>query len=184
MQFYELQIAGLTRRLPLCRVNDELQIAAFVMFGDVEVTVKGAEELLRLAPEFDVLITNEAKGIPLAYEMARAAGKPYCVARKGKKLYMPDSISVDVKSMTTMSMQTLIISSDEAAVLNGKRVLLVDDVISTGDSLAALERLVEMSGGVIAGRAAVLSEGGANKRDDIICLGRLPLFGNDGRALS
>jgi len=183
MQFYETQIAGLTRRLPLCPIGNGLQIAAFVMFGDVKVTIACADALLKLAPEFDVLITNEAKGIPLAYEMARASSKPYCVARKVKKLYMPDSITVEVKSITTESKQTLSIGSNEAELIKGRRILLVDDVVSTGGSLSALEELVKLAGGNIIGCAAVLSEGSAKDREGLICLGHLPLFDNEGRAV-
>jgi adenine phosphoribosyltransferase len=183
MQFYEMQIAGLTRRLPLCSIGNGLQIAAFVLFGDVEVTVACAEELLKLAPEFDVLITNEAKGIPLAYEMARQSGKPYCVARKVKKLYMPDSITVEVKSITTVAKQTLSIGSNEVNTIKGKRILLVDDVVSTGGSLHALEELVELAGGNIIGCAAVLSEGSASDWDGLICLGHLPLFNEEGQPI-
>lgn len=178
-EFYEMKIAGLQRQLRLCPVNDKLDIAAFIMFSDVEVTVESAKALLAKAPAFDVLLTAESKGIPLAYEMARQSGKSYVVARKSVKLYMQDVISVEVKSITTAASQTLYLDGEKASLLKGSRVLIVDDVISTGESLRALEYLVQKAGGEIAGRAAVLAEGDAAERDDLIYLEPLPLFFKD-----
>ncbi|MBQ8079067.1 MAG: adenine phosphoribosyltransferase [Oscillospiraceae bacterium] len=175
-EFYEMKIAGLDRKLKKCAVSDKLDIAAFIMFSDVEVTVESAKQLLAKCPEFDVIITAESKGIPLAYEMARQSGKNYVVARKSVKLYMTDVVSVKVKSITTADEQVLHLDGDKAALLRGKRVLIVDDVISTGESLKALESLVEQAGGTIAAEAAVLAEGDAAERDDIIFLDPLPLF--------
>ena len=175
-----MTIAGLERHLPLCKVTDDLYIAGFIMFNDVEITVASAAELLKQAPEFDVLITAECKGIPLCYEMARQSGKPYIVARKGPKLYMQDVVKVEVNSITTDHMQILCLGKDEREVMQGKRVLIVDDVISTGESIAALEQLVETVGGIIAGKLTVLAEGEAADRDDIIFLEYLPLFNSDG----
>ena len=176
MKFHEMTIAGLTRQLPLCPLNDDLYIAGFVLFGDVEITVKSAEELLKKAPEFDVIVTAESKGIPLAFEMARQSGKPYIVARKSVKLYMQNPVSVKLKSITTASEQTLYLGGDKTDLIKGKRVLVVDDVISTGESLIALEKLIERIGGEIVAKEAVLAEGGAADRDDIIFLEKLPLF--------
>lgn len=173
---YEMQIAGLTRQLPICPVNEKLDIAAFVIFGDVEMTVRAAEKLLEKAPEFDYIVTPEAKSIPLAYEMARQSGKPYFVARKNAKLYMKDPVSVHVRSITTDSLQTLILDGLEGERLRGKRVLIVDDVISTGESLAAVVALCERFDAQIAGQAAILAEGDAAKRSDILFLEELPLF--------
>ena len=175
-EFYEMKIAGLDRKLKKCAVSDKLDIAAFIMFSDVEVTVESAKQLLAKCPEFDVIITAECKGIPLAYEMARQSGKNYVVARKSVKLYMTDVVSVKVKSITTANEQMLHLDGEKAALLRGKRVLIVDDVISTGESLKALESLVEQAGGTIAAEAAVLAEGDAAERDDIIFLDPLPLF--------
>jgi adenine phosphoribosyltransferase len=175
-QTYKMTIAGLERELPICPLNDKLDIAAFVMFSDVEITVKSAEELLKKCPDFDVIITAESKGIPLAYEMARQSGKPYVVARKTVKLYMTDPISVTVKSITTADQQVLHLSQEKVALVKDKRVLIVDDVISTGESLNALIKLTEAAGGKITGQAAVLAEGDAADRDDIIFLEKLPLF--------
>ena len=173
---YKMTIAGLERELPLCEVNEKLDIAAFIMFGDVEITEKSAAELLKPCPEHDIVITAEAKGIPLCYEIARQGCGDYIIARKGVKVYMPDPISINVNSITTKNTQTLYLGKDDADKMKGKRVLIVDDVISTGDSLKALEALVEKSGGVIVGKAAVLAEGDAADRNDIIFLEKLPLF--------
>lgn len=182
--YYELNIAGIKRKLPLCKVNDKLYIAAFVMFGDVELTKVCAEELLKIAPEHDIMITAESKGIPLLYEMARQSGvNNYLLARKGPKLYMQDIITVDVDSITTEKKQILCISGADAESMRGKRVLIVDDVISTGESLAALSKLVETAGGNIVGKMAVLAEGDAIERHDITCLAPLPLFDENGNAL-
>lgn len=175
-EYYEMKIAGLDRKLKLCAVNEKLDIAAFIMFSDVEVTVACAQQLLEKCPEFDVLITAESKGIPLAYEMARQSGKPYVVARKSVKLYMQDVVSVAVKSITTAAEQTLYLDGEKAALLKGKRVLIVDDVISTGESLKALEQLVAAAEGNVVGETAVLAEGDAAQREDIIFLHPLPLF--------
>ncbi|MBR4890641.1 MAG: adenine phosphoribosyltransferase [Clostridia bacterium] len=178
---YEMEIAGLKRALPLCSVTEDLYIAAFIMFGDVEITVACAKELLLKAPEFDVLMTAEAKGIPLVCEMARQAGtNKYIVARKGPKVYMKEVVTVDVNSITTAHAQKLSIDKKDAEYLKGKRVLIIDDVISTGESLAALESLANASGAIIAGKMAVLAEGDAADRDDIIYLERLPLFDKNG----
>ena len=173
---HKMTIAGCERELPLCEVNQNLDIAAFIMFGDVEITEKAAAELLKIAPEHDIVMTAEAKGIPLGYEMARQGCREYVVARKGVKVYMPDPISVRVHSITTLSQQTLYLGRDDADKLKDKRVLIVDDVISTGESLKAIEELVHMAGGNIVGKVAVLAEGDAADRDDIIFLEKLPVF--------
>ena len=180
---YEIDIAGLKRHLPLCPVTPDLYIGAFVIFGDVEMTVHAAAELLKRAPEFDYIIAPEAKAIPLAYEMARQSGKPYLLARKKAKAYMSGVFSVTVQSITTAGEQTLIIDSADADAMKGKRILLLDDVISTGESLRALEALVERAEGQIVAKMAVLAEGDANNRDDITVLAPLPLFKPDGSVL-
>lgn len=178
---YEMDIAGLKRELPLCRVTDELYIGAFVMFGDVELTVHCAAELLKRAPEYDYLIAPEAKAIPLLYEMARQSGaEKYFLARKGAKAYMTGVFEIEVRSITTMHIQKLVIDTADAEMIKGKKVLIVDDVISTGESLHAMEELVKRAGGIIAGKMAVLAEGDAKDRDDIITLAPLPLFNADG----
>ena len=178
---YEMKIAGLTRHLPLCPLNEHLYIGAFVIFGDPELTVAAAKELLEKAPEHDVNITAESKGIPLAHEMARQEGNSrYVLARKAPKLYMKDVFTVEVNSITTAKKQTLCLDGDDAAYLKGKKVLIIDDVISTGESLKALEALVEKAGGNICGRMAILAEGDAQERKDIIYLEKLPLFNEKG----
>ncbi len=179
--FYRMNVAGLTRDLPICKVTDSLYIAGFVIFGDQELTVACARELLNRAPEYDYLITAEAKGIPLAHEMARQAGaKKYFLARKGPKLYMTGVFESSVKSITTAKEQKLYLDTADAELMKGKRILIVDDVISTGESLLALETLVEKAGGIIAGRMAILAEGDAQDRKDLIYLEKLPLFHPDG----
>ena len=179
--FYELHVAGLQRRLPLCRVSDQLYIGAFVIFGDVELTCACARDLLKIAPEHDILITAESKGIPLAYEMARQSGENrYLIARKAPKLYMKNVFTTTVNSITTAKQQTLCIDQEDADAMRGKRVLIVDDVISTGESLKAVEALVQEAGGIIAGKMAILAEGDAQNRRDIIYLEKLPLFNPDG----
>ncbi len=176
MESYTLNVAGLTRELPFCPINDKLDIAAFIMFSDVELTVACAEELLKKVPEFDVIVTAESKGIPLGYELARQSGKKYIVARKSVKLYMKNPISVDVKSITTDKKQVLYLDENDIKAINGKRVLIADDVISTGESLNSLIELVKRAGGNIACTSAVLAEGDAADRDDIVFLEKLPLF--------
>ena len=178
---YELEICGLTRELELFPVSDDTAIAAFILFSDVEITKASAAALLERAPEFDVIITAESKGIPLAYEMARQAGTDdYVVARKKTKLYMADVVKTEVKSITSDYIQTLYLGRREQELLSGRRVLIVDDVISTGHSLASLEALVEKVDGKIVGRMCVLAEGDAAKREDITYLEELPLFNTDG----
>ena len=182
--FYTMNVAGLKRDLPICPVNENLYIAGFVIFGDPELTECCARELLKKAPEYDYIITAEAKGIPLAHEMARQAGdERYVLARKGPKLYMQDIVSVTVNSITTAKEQKLYLDGADAKRIRGKRVLIVDDVISTGESLKALEALVEYAGGEICGRMAILAEGDAQYRSDLIYLEKLPLFKPDGTVL-
>lgn len=180
-QSYPMTIAGVTRELPLCKLSDDLYIAAFVIFGDVELTMASAKALLEIAPPHDIMITAESKGIPLVYEMARQSGENnYLIARKAPKLYMKNVVSTEVTSITTAAKQTLFIDSDDVEKMKGKRVLIIDDVISTGESLRAVEKLVKQSGGIVAGRMAILAEGDAKFRDDIQYLDYLPLFSPDG----
>ncbi len=182
--YYRMTVAGLERDLPICPVNETLSIAGFVIFGDQELTVACARELLKAAPEYDYILTAEAKGIPLAHEMARQAGDAkYILARKGPKLYMRDVFSVCVRSITTAKEQKLYLDGADAALMRGKRILIVDDVISTGESLKALEALVEQAGGVICGKLAILAEGAAQTRDDLIYLEKLPLFDGAGNVV-
>ncbi len=176
MASYTLHVAGLTRELPICPVSETLDIAAFIMLSDVELTVACAKALAAKLPPCDVLLTAECKGIPLAYEMARQMGIPYVVARKSTKLYMRDPICVEVQSITTSAKQVLYLDADACALLRGKRVAIIDDVISTGESLQALLALADRAGGEVAAKAAVLAEGDAAKREDILFLQELPLF--------
>lgn len=179
--FYTIDIAGMKRDLKLFPVSSDTQIAAFILFGDVEITRHAAKKLLEKAPEFDLILTAEAKSIPLAYEMAAQAGmNDYIVARKGLKVYMEDVLTVSVNSITTMNLQSLYLGKDEVDRIKGRRILIIDDVISTGESLLAMEKLTEKAGGIIVGKMAVLAEGDAFDRDDITVLGKLPLFDQDG----
>ena len=179
MSFYKMTIAGLERDLPICKVNDKLDIAGFVIFGDVEMTVAAAGELLKKCPDFDFIVSPEAKAIPIAHEMARQSGKPYFICRKGAKLYMQTPVSVNVRSITTDKEQTLFMDSLEGEQLRGKKVIILDDVISTGESLLAVKKLVEEFDGDVVAQAAILAEGDAADRDDIIFLEPLPLFFHD-----
>jgi len=179
-----MTIAGLERALPLCPISDKLNIGAFVIFGDPELTTACAAELLRKAPEYDYIITAEAKGIPIVHEMARLAGnQKYFLARKKPKLYMTGVLEVRVRSITTEGEQKLYLDTADAEMMKGKRILVVDDVISTGESLRAIEELVKAAGGIVCGRMAILAEGDATKRDDLIYLEKLPLFDADGNPL-
>ena len=185
MKYYHMNLAGLERDLPICPLNDKLSIGAFVIFGDPELTVACARDLLKVAPEYDYLITAEAKGIPLIHEMARQHGdKTYMLARKAPKLYMTGVMEVKVHSITTAAEQKLYIDTADAEKMRGKRILIVDDVISTGESLRAIETLVEQAGGIICGRMCILAEGDAQNREDIIYLEKLPLFTADGEVLA
>ncbi len=175
-EFYKITIAGVERDLPICPINDKLDIAGFVMFSDVEITEAVSKALVEKCPEHDIVVTAESKGIPLAYEMARIGCRDYVVARKGIKAYMQNPISVKVNSITTAAEQTLYFSQADCENLKGKKVLIVDDVISTGESLVAIEKLLEQTEAVIVGKACVLAEGDARDRDDIIYLEPLPLF--------
>ena len=181
---HRMTIAGCERELPLCPLNDDLMIAGFIMFGDPELTTACAEALLAKAPQYDYMISAEAKGIPLVHEMSRLAGnRRYFVARKAPKLYMRDVLEVNVNSITTAKEQRLCLDGNDAALMKGKRILVVDDVISTGESLKAIEALVEAAGGIISGRMAVLAEGDAQERTDIKYLEKLPLFNSKGEAI-
>lgn len=175
-EFHTMKIAGIEVKLEKFPVSDTLDIAAFIIFDNVELTVKGCEELLKKVPEFDVIITPEAKSIPIAYEMARQSNKPYIIARKGVKVYMRNPLRVSVQSITTKNVQKLFLGETEVNKIKGKRVLIVDDVISTGESLAAVRELVKKAGGNEIATCAFLAEGDAANRDDIIFLEKLPLF--------
>ncbi len=181
---YEIQVAGLTRHLPLCPISDTLMIGAFVIFGDVELTCACARELLKLAPEFDYMVAPEAKAIPLVHEMARQSGRnEYFLVRKKKKAYMDGVFEAIDRSITTEGEQKLYMDGADAKKMKGKRILILDDVISTGGSLSAVESLVEQAGGNVVGRMAILAEGDAAKRKDIMFLEPLPLFNAQGQPL-
>mgnify|MGYP005794421217 FL=1 len=176
-EYYTLEVAGVTRQLPIMQISDHLAIASFVILGDCEIVTKSAPLIEEKLPEVDFIVTAEAKGIPLVNELCRLRGLPYyIVARKSVKPYMSHPITDEVVSITTQKTQTLCLDGKDAMLLNGKRDAIVDDVISTGESLLAIERLVEKAGGSIVAKAAILAEGDAAQRDDIIFLKELPLF--------
>ena len=182
--YYRMNIAGLDRALPLCPISDELMIGAFVIFGDPELTTACAEELLKKAPAYDYLISAEAKGIPLVHEMARLAGnQKYFLARKAAKLYMTGVFEAELHSITTAKDQKLYLDTADAELMRGKRILIVDDVISTGESLNAIEYLVEKAGGIVCGKMTILAEGDAQDREDLIYLEKLPLFDKNGNVI-
>lgn len=182
---YEMKIAGLDRSLPLCPISDKLKIGAFVIFGDPELTTACAKELLEKAPDYDYIITAESKGIPIAHEMARLAGnQKYFIARKKAKLYMTGVFEVNVHSITTEGEQKLYLDKADAALMKDKRILIVDDVVSTGESLRAVEELVKAAGAQIAGQMCILAEGDAQKRSDITYLAPLPLFNSEGEPIA
>ena len=182
--YYKMKIAGLDRALPLCPINDELMIGAFVIFGDPELTTACARELLERAPEYDYMISAEAKGIPLVHEMARLAGnQKYFLARKSPKLYMTGVFEAELHSITTAKDQKLYLDTADAELMRGKRILIVDDVISTGESLSAIEHLVKKAGGNVVGKMTVLAEGDAQDREDLIYLEKLPLFDKNGNVI-
>ena len=182
--YYEMNVAGLKRQLPLCKLNDDLMIGAFVIIGDQELTVACARDLLKIAPEYDYLITAEAKGMPLVHEMARQHGdEKYMVARKGVKLYMTGVFKAEVRSITTDKLQTLYLDTADAELMKGKRILVVDDVVTTGESLRAIQELVKQAGGEICGNLCILAEGKAADRTDIKYLEKLPMFNGKGEII-
>ncbi len=180
MEYHKITIAGVERDLPIVAISEKLSIAAFVIFGDTEIVYPCAKALAEKLPEVDYLITAEAKSIPLIYEMAKIMNMPrYIIARKSVKGYMSHPVVTKVNSITTKDEQILALDADDRDRIRGKRIAIVDDVISTGASLAAIEQLVNEAGGHVAARAAILSEGDANSRDDLIVLGKIPLFFHD-----
>ena len=177
MKTYTLHVAGLTRELPIIKLSYDLSIASFVILGDTEIVRKTAPIIAKKLPEVDLIVTAEAKGIPLAYEISKVLNlNEYVVARKSVKAYMEESIEVEVNSITTTNSQKLYLNNRDAKKIKGKRIALVDDVISTGQSLKALERLVEKAGGKVLAKAAILAEGDAKDRKDIIFLEALPTY--------
>lgn len=177
MNYYELNVAGLTRQLPIMQVADDLCIASFVILGDCELVTAAAPLLADKIPDVDYLVTAEAKGIPLVNEVSRLKKLPYyIVARKSVKPYMDNPLTDEVVSITTQKVQKLCLDGKDALLVKGKRVAIVDDVISTGESLMAMERLLEKAGAIVVAKAAILAEGDAAKREDIHFLEPLPLF--------
>ena len=177
-KYYDLHVAGVTRRLRVLKVSDSLAIAGFILLGDVELTSACAAELIKkFPPGVEEIMTAETKGIPLAAEVARQMGLDhYIVARKSVKAYMKNPLCVEDESITTLGRQMLCLMDTDVLKINGKRTLLLDDVISRGGSILAMQHLAERAGAKVIGKAAVLAEGDAAKRTDIIFLEHLPLF--------
>ena len=176
---YTVDICGRREELPVLRLPSGARIAFFNLHGNVRLTEHCAEKLAEIldGKSFDVLITAESKGLQLTHCLARILGCDfYAVARKSKKLYMQNGISATARSITTDGEQTLYLSAHDAALLKGKRVAVVDDVISTGGSLSALCALVSAAGGTVVQKACVLAEGGAADRDDIVLLATIPIL--------
>ena len=181
---YRMSIGGIERDLLLCPISDELMIAALKLHGDVELTERCAEELCKIAPPHDVIITAESKGIPLAYAMCRMLSeKRYVLARKSVKLYMSNVMKCETQSITTKNAQVLYLDGPDVEYIKGKRVLIVDDVVSTGGSLASLEELIVQAGATVVGKMAIIAEGDAIARPDITYLATLPLFDKNGKPL-
>ena len=176
--FYTVQICGLTRQLPLFEVAPGVRIAVFNMLGDTEVVEAIADELARRVPQdVDALMTAEVKSIPLAHALAVRMGLPYVVARKTRKPYMVGALSVEVLSITTGAPQLLWLDGKDLDLVRGKRLVLVDDVISTGSTLAGMSKLVQEAGGTVVAEAAAFTEGNDSaKWQHIIAIDNLPVF--------
>ena len=180
MKTYTLHLAGLERQLPLVDISENMAYASFVCISDTELVKAAAPLLAEKIKDCDIVLTAEAKGIALAYEVSKCLGHPcFAVARKSVKSYMKDPISVDVRSITTFDDQKLYLDSADAEKIKDRRVCLLDDVVSTGGSLKALKELCEKAGGIVSCSAALLAEGKAAKRKDLIYLEELPLFHKD-----
>ena len=176
---YQVEIGGLTRHLKLFQVAPGLKIALFNMLGDTEIVQASAKALAaRLPKDAQVLITAEAKSIPLAHALAVETRLPYVILRKNYKPYMGDALKADTLSITTGEPQTLYLDEKDLELIKGKRVVIVDDVISTGSTLQGMRMIIEKAGGLVTATAAVFTEGERAKWKDIIALGHLPLFTN------
>lgn len=177
MNYHQLTIGNCHRQLPIIEIAPGVRIALFISLGDYEICAEAAPLLAAKLPAADIIITAETKGIAIAQELARVLQMDYfVVARKTAKPYMNSTLQVDVNTITTQKKQTLYLDDLDCKRLHGKRVIIVDDVISTGESLLALEKLVQCAGGNLVAKAAILAEGAAKERQDIIYLDYLPLY--------
>jgi adenine phosphoribosyltransferase len=179
---YPIDIAGVHRELRLFEIKPGLRIAILNILGDtklVQACAKALGKLLRPV-EFDVLITAEAKSIPLAYALSVETGKPYIVLRKAYKPYMGAALIAETLSITTGEPQTLILDEKDQVMLNGKKVVVVDDVISTGSTLQGMKMIMNKAGANVVAEAAILTEGERARWNHIIALGHLPLFTEQG----
>ena len=178
MKYYTVDLNGFEANLPILQLPSGIGIAFFNLHGDSALTEHCAKELAKQLTDCDVLVTAESKGLQLTHCIARELGhRYYAVARKSKKLYMQDGIEVSISSsITTGKEQKLYLSKHDVDLLKGKKVAIIDDVVSTGASLEGLEKIVELSGGIIHKKAFVLAEADAANRTDILYLGTIPLF--------
>jgi adenine phosphoribosyltransferase len=177
-EVYPVVIAGVRRDLPLFEVKPGLRIAVLNILGDTELVQAAAEELARRLEDcqYDILLTAEAKSIPLAHALSAETGKDYVVLRKSYKLYMGDAIEVETLSITTGRPQTLYLDEKDVELVRGKKAVLVDDVISTGSTLSGMRLAMEKAGATVVAVVAVLTEGDRDQWRDVIALGHLPLF--------
>ncbi|MEB2334517.1 MAG: phosphoribosyltransferase family protein [Anaerolineaceae bacterium] len=175
---YPVEIAGLRRELPLFEVKRGLKIAILNILGDTELTQASAKELAKqlAAKPFDALVTAEAKSIPLAYALSVETKKPYVVLRKTYKSYMGDALKAETLSITTGEPQTLILDEKDIELIKGKKVVIIDDVISTGSTLQGIRMILDKAGATIAAEAAIFTEGDRAEWMHIVSLGHLPLF--------
>ncbi len=178
---YPIEIAGVYRELTLIEVQPGLRIAVLNILGDIELVQACAKALAQKIDniDYDVLVTAEAKSIPLAHELAVETGKPYIVLRKVYRPYMGDTIHAETVSITTGRPQSLYLDEKDRNLIAGKKVILLDDVISTGSTLEGMKQIVEKANGIITGEAAILTEGDQARWEHIISLGHLPLFSTD-----
>ena len=178
MRYYEVDLDGYKAKLPVMKLPSGISICFFNLHGHSELTEHCGKKLAKLIPECDALITAESKGLQLTHVIARELNQPrYAVARKSKKLYMQDGLDIVIdSSITTGKEQHLYLSQDDAELIKGKKVVIVDDVISTGASLSGLEKIVELAGGTVVGKAFVLAEGEAKDRKDVIYLNSIPII--------
>lgn len=175
MRTHPVEIAGVHRDLPVVQVGPDVAVALFNMLGDTQVVEAAALALAEAMPsDIETLVTPEVKAVPLAHALSRVSGKPYVVARKTEKPYMISPVSRTVISITTGKPQLLVLDGPDIALIRGKKVAIVDDVVSTGSTLKGLSELIEEVGGTVGAVLAVFTEG--SPRQDVIALGHLPLF--------
>jgi adenine phosphoribosyltransferase len=175
---YGIDIAGIHRELTLFEIKPGLRIAILNILGDTELVQACATALAEKLSDvdYDILVTAEAKSIPIAHALSVVTGKPYVILRKSYKAYMGDAVQSETLSITTGKPQTLYLDEKDKALIKGYKVVIVDDVISTGSTLQGMRLILEKAGGTVVAEAAILTEGERAKWSDIISLGHLPVF--------